>query len=168
MTAIASPIAIPFSLTKEADESHLSSPLSRSPFLAFSPSSHHSSFHAAHHTAKHALPLHHPSLPPTPPVHSLPLFTQPIQLAQPAHPYPTAATRPALIAPPPAPPPPEGIKIHSGSIIDTFKTVLEEINLDECEAHGENAVFVCDLAEVYRQAMRWQKELGSRVEAYFG
>ncbi|KAI5480829.1 ornithine decarboxylase [Pseudohyphozyma bogoriensis] len=93
-----------------------------------------------------------PSLPPTPPAHDLA-----------AIPLPVKASRPARAAPPPAPPPP----VHSGSIIDNFRAALDDINLDECEAHGENALFVCDLAEVYRQAMRWNRELGDRVEAFF-
>jgi hypothetical protein len=58
--------------------------------------------------------------------------------------------------------------IFTGSILDNFKAALREINMDECEAHGENAFFVCDLAEVWRQHMRWQKELGHRVDAFFG
>lgn len=93
-----------------------------------------------------------PSLPPSPPA-------QEIVVA----PYPTKANRPVPILPPAAPPPP----VHSGSIISNFQAALEDINLDECEAHGENALFVCDLAEVYRQAMRWNRELGDRVEAFF-
>lgn len=58
--------------------------------------------------------------------------------------------------------------IYSGSFIENFKAVLDGIDLDECDAHGENAFFVCDLAEVYRQHLRWQKELGSRIQPFFG
>lgn len=58
--------------------------------------------------------------------------------------------------------------IHTGSFIDNFRDALNDIDLDECEAHGENAFFVCDLAEVYRQHMRWMKELGFRVQPFFG
>lgn len=75
----------------------------------------------------------------------------------------TKATRPTLIVPPSAPFPP----VFTGSILDNFKAALAQIDLDHCDAHGENAFFVCDLAEVYRQHMRWIKELGKRVEAFF-
>ena len=76
----------------------------------------------------------------------------------------TKATRPTVLVPPATPFPP----IFSGSIMDNFKAALSAIDIDECDAHGENAFFVCDLAEVYRQHMRWTKELGDRVEAFFG
>lgn len=75
----------------------------------------------------------------------------------------TKATRPTLIVPSPAPFPP----IFSGSIMDNFQAALAQIDLDHCDAHGENAFFVCDLAEVYRQHMRWITQLGNRVEAFF-
>lgn len=52
--------------------------------------------------------------------------------------------------------------------MENFKTALGEIDLDTCEAHGENAFFVADLAEVYRQHLRWMKELGERVTPFFG
>lgn len=58
--------------------------------------------------------------------------------------------------------------VFSGSILENFKTALSEIDVDTCEAHGENAFFVADLAEVYRQHLRWMKELGERVTPFFG
>lgn len=79
-------------------------------------------------------------------------------------PLPTRANRPTLVVPPAAP----LATIHSGSIIGNFRAALEGIDIDECEAHGENAFFVCDLAEVWRQHQRWQRELGDRVDAFFG
>lgn len=57
--------------------------------------------------------------------------------------------------------------VHSGSTIDTFRTVLKKIDLDECEANGENAFYVCDLAVVYRLYLRWQKTMGGRVKPFF-
>ncbi|KAM0746702.1 hypothetical protein T439DRAFT_293537 [Meredithblackwellia eburnea MCA 4105] len=77
---------------------------------------------------------------------------------------PTISNRPT-----PLPPSVNNIlpPVRTGSIISTFREILHDINLDECEEHGENAVFVCDLAEVYRQAVRWRRELGERVEAFF-
>lgn len=154
MTALVSPIAIPFA---HQDEPMSCSPLSRSPFLVRSPVRHTPVEFAL---AKAALPIPRACLPPTPPTVHAHAQAQEIVTV----PYPSKATRPTPIVPPPAPPP----AIHSGSIIEAFRVVLDDINLDECEAHGENAVFVCDLAEVYRQALRWKRELGHRVEAFFG
>lgn len=74
------------------------------------------------------------------------------------------SAKPTLVVPPAAILP----EIFSGSVLDNFRRELEGIDLDNCEAHGENAFFVCDLAEVYRQHMRWQRELGDRVDAFFG
>jgi ornithine decarboxylase len=52
--------------------------------------------------------------------------------------------------------------------MENFRTALAEIDVDTCEAHGENAFFVADLAEVYRQHLRWMRELGDRVTPFFG
>ncbi|KAH9812422.1 pyridoxal-dependent decarboxylase [Melampsora americana] len=57
--------------------------------------------------------------------------------------------------------------VHSGSTIDTFREALKKIDLDECEANGENAFYVCDLATVYRLYLRWQKTMGGRVKPFF-
>ncbi|EGG07751.1 uncharacterized protein MELLADRAFT_71643 [Melampsora larici-populina 98AG31] len=57
--------------------------------------------------------------------------------------------------------------VNSGSTIDTFRTALKKIDLDECEANGENAFYVCDLAVVYRLYLRWQKVMGRRVKPFF-
>ena len=156
MTAIASsPIAIAFVGSPSSLAQH-HSPLSRSPFLLRSPARA-SSFDLA--KAPH-LPIALSTAPLPLPV---PLSVTQTQVQ--TVPHPTKATRPTPIVPPAAPPP---HAIHSGSISSAFKLALDEINLDECDAHGENALFVCDLAEVYRQALRWQAELGDRVEAFFG
>lgn len=86
---------------------------------------------------------------------------------------PTLASTVAPAAPPairstvqqqPAPPLPY---IHSLSVIDTFEQVLSEVDIDSCDAAGENAFLVCDLGRVYAQYQLWQKELGSRIEAFF-
>lgn len=58
-------------------------------------------------------------------------------------------------------------QVHTGTITDNFRAALEDIDLEECEAHGDNAFFVCDLAEVYRQHVRWMRELGHRVQPFF-
>lgn len=58
--------------------------------------------------------------------------------------------------------------VHSGSTIDNFREVLKNIDLDTCEENGENAFYICDLAQVYRQYLQWQDILGGRVEAFLG
>lgn len=93
-----------------------------------------------------------PSLPPTPPaVDQAPIVLDP-------------RYRPTPVVPQAEPLP----LVHSGAIVDNFRAALEGIDMEECEAHGENAFFVCDLAEVYRQHMRWMRELGARVQPFFG
>jgi len=67
----------------------------------------------------------------------------------------------------PTPPHPLPL-IHSASVIDTFKKVLADVDIDECEPAGENAFLVCDLKRVYDRYILWQRELGDRVEAFFG
>ncbi|POW02422.1 hypothetical protein PSTT_11791 [Puccinia striiformis] len=44
---------------------------------------------------------------------------------------------------------------------------LTEIDTNKCEENGENAFYVCDLAYVYRQYLRWKHALGDRVEPFF-
>ena len=64
-------------------------------------------------------------------------------------------------------------EIHSGPMRRVMNRMLHSIDMDGCEAHGENAFFVCDLAEVWRANERWLRALGGRdgsrqVEAFFG
>ncbi|CAZ86504.1 unnamed protein product [Tuber melanosporum] len=47
-----------------------------------------------------------------------------------------------------------------------LQTRINSINPDECEAGGEDAFFVADLGEVYRQHMRWKINL-PRVEPFY-
>lgn len=101
-------------------------------------------------------PIPSPFLPPTPPSSHDYLLSSVI--------IPTRSNKPTILIPPTLALPP----VHSGSVTENFRASLNGIDLDECEAHGENAFFVCDLAEVYKQHMRWKKELGHRVEAFFG
>lgn len=76
---------------------------------------------------------------------------------------PFGRTPPAHSAVEAAPLPP----VHAGTIIDNFRAALDAIDIEDCEAHGENAFFVADLAEVYRQHVRWMRELGDRVHPFF-
>ncbi|KAF3907376.1 hypothetical protein ABW21_db0208029 [Orbilia brochopaga] len=43
---------------------------------------------------------------------------------------------------------------------------IESINVDNCEAGGEDAFFVADLGEVYRQHLRWKLNL-PRIEPFY-
>lgn len=143
-------IAIPFA---PREDLRPSSPLARSPYqLAKSP----------------VFPIHAPLTPDYSPDSPFDIKSSPPAFAPLPPTLPlanlTKANRPTVLVPPASPFPP----IFSGSIMNNFKAALSAIDLDECDAHGENAFFVCDLAEVYRQHMRWTKELGDRVEAFFG
>ncbi|GAA5923590.1 ornithine decarboxylase SPE1 [Sporobolomyces koalae] len=147
MTAIAIPAASqPFNPNQDSETSSFfpisCSPLSRSPFahqLSLSPSA------AAAKFPVNAAKPHRKSFG----SHTQPRPT-------PAN-RPLASTVQAELLPP----------VFSGSIMHNFKTALAEIDLDHCDAHGENAFFVADLAEVYRQHMRWMRELGERVTPFF-
>jgi ornithine decarboxylase len=50
---------------------------------------------------------------------------------------------------------------------DALKSRVEAIDQDTCGAGEEDAFFVGDLGEVYRQHMRWKKNLG-RVKPHYG
>lgn len=50
---------------------------------------------------------------------------------------------------------------------DALKERIETIDHDACEPGDEDAFFVADLGEVYRQHMRWKKNL-PRVKPFYG
>nr|UOP57126.1 putative ornithine decarboxylase [Thecaphora frezii] len=56
--------------------------------------------------------------------------------------------------------------IYTGSIDSQLRKVLADIDVDECEANGENAFFVANLAEIYRQHLRWLRALPRVVPFY--
>lgn len=56
--------------------------------------------------------------------------------------------------------------VYFGSVTEQLRAVLSAIDVDECAANGENAFFVADLAEVYRQHLRWMRELPRVVPFY--
>ncbi|EPQ31589.1 uncharacterized protein PFL1_00922 [Pseudozyma flocculosa PF-1] len=56
--------------------------------------------------------------------------------------------------------------IYAGSIDLQLRKVLADIDVDECEANGENAFFVANLAEIYRQHLRWMRALPRVVPFY--
>ena len=59
-----------------------------------------------------------------------------------------------------------GHEVYRGSTTQQFKSALSDIDVDACEADGENAFFVADLAEVYRQYIRWRRELPQIIPFY--
>lgn len=52
-------------------------------------------------------------------------------------------------------------------IKNALKTRIDDIDHDTCEAGDEDAFFVADLGEVYRQHMRWKRCL-PRVKPHYG
>lgn len=65
------------------------------------------------------------------------------------------------------------ININNGAnnpkklIGEALKERIETIDHDACEPGDEDAFFVADLGEVYRQHMRWKKNL-PRVKPFYG
>lgn len=55
----------------------------------------------------------------------------------------------------------------SSLIGDALKARVESVDQDTCGAGEEDAFFVADLGEVYRQHLRWKKNLG-RVKPHYG
>lgn len=50
---------------------------------------------------------------------------------------------------------------------NALKSRVEAVDQDICGAGDEDAFFVADLGEVYRQHLRWKKSL-SRVKPHYG
>ena len=50
---------------------------------------------------------------------------------------------------------------------DALERRVESINTDICEAGQEDAFFVADMGEVYRQHLRWKMKL-NRVKPHYG
>lgn len=59
-----------------------------------------------------------------------------------------------------------GVKAPKQLIGDTLKERVENIDHDICESGDEDAFFVADLGEVYRQHMRWKMNL-PRVKPFY-
>jgi ornithine decarboxylase len=66
-----------------------------------------------------------------------------------------------------------GTSVHHGAGIskqligEALKSRVEAVDPDTCDAGDEDAFFVADLGEVYRQHMRWKKNL-ARVKPHYG
>lgn len=50
---------------------------------------------------------------------------------------------------------------------DTLKRRIQEIDTDGCDPGEEDAFFVADMGEVYRQHLRWKMNL-KRVKPHYG
>lgn len=59
-----------------------------------------------------------------------------------------------------------GTPLYQGSVAAQMKAALSDVDVDACEADGENAFFVADLAMIYRQYVRWRNELPQIIPFY--
>ena len=60
-----------------------------------------------------------------------------------------------------------GERISKNLIGDALMARVGNVNEDTCEAGEEDAFFVADLGDVYRQHLRWKKHL-KRVTPHYG
>lgn len=60
-----------------------------------------------------------------------------------------------------------GVSSPKGLVGDALKNRVENIDHETCEAGEEDAFFVADLGDVYRQHMRWKLNL-PRVKPFYG
>lgn len=60
-----------------------------------------------------------------------------------------------------------GVKYAKDLIGEAFRTRVETLDHDNCEAGEEDAFFVADMGEVYRQHLRWKMNL-KRVKPHYG
>lgn len=60
-----------------------------------------------------------------------------------------------------------GYSLGKKLIGEAFKARVQGVDGDTCEVGDEDAFFVADLGEVYRQHMRWKKNL-PRVKPHYG
>lgn len=64
-------------------------------------------------------------------------------------------------------------QVHNGSEagrmlrMDTLRRRVNTIDTDVCDAGQEDAFFVADMGEVYRQHLRWKMKL-KRVKPHYG
>lgn len=62
---------------------------------------------------------------------------------------------------------PQGKDIWKSLVFDILKERAASIDTDACDAGAEDAFYVADMGEVYRQHLRWKMNLG-RVKPFFG
>lgn len=53
------------------------------------------------------------------------------------------------------------------AVLDVLKKRAAEVDTDRCDPGEEDAFYVADMGEVYRQHMRWKMNLG-RVKPFYG
>ena len=53
------------------------------------------------------------------------------------------------------------------AVLDVLKSEIANIDVDSCQPGDEDAFYVADLGEVYRQHLRWKMKLG-RVKPFYG
>lgn len=52
-------------------------------------------------------------------------------------------------------------------VLDVLKKRAAEVDVDRCGAGEEDAFYVADMGEIYRQHLRWKMQLG-RVKPFYG
>lgn len=52
-------------------------------------------------------------------------------------------------------------------VLDVLKKRATEVDVDHCGPGEEDAFYVADMGEVYRQHMRWKMNLG-RIKPFYG
>lgn len=52
-------------------------------------------------------------------------------------------------------------------VLDVLKKRAAEVNVNDCEPGEEDAFYVADMGEIYRQHLRWKMQLG-RVKPFYG
>lgn len=60
----------------------------------------------------------------------------------------------------------DGVKLAKEMIGAALQKHVQAVNTDDCEAGDEDAFFVADLGDVYRQHLRWKEHLG-RIIPHF-
>lgn len=53
------------------------------------------------------------------------------------------------------------------TVVDVLRKHIAKIDVDNCQPGEEDAFYVADLGEVYRQHLRWKMNLG-RVKPFYG
>lgn len=61
----------------------------------------------------------------------------------------------------------DGVHNTGGLVKKALTDRIKEIDIDSCEAGEEDAFFVADMGEVYRQHLRWKSNL-KRVKPHYG
>ena len=61
----------------------------------------------------------------------------------------------------------ENRHVSNELVLDLLKEQIKKIDTDTCDPGEEDAFYVADLGEVYRQHLRWKMNLG-RVKPFYG